>query len=105
MITQEQLVEYFAKQARRREERVAAALATLTPREALLVREAAVMGYVIGAREARDGQYPVPPDSAIVRDVVLGCISQNDSNPDHFKLIAAADEGRRPRVQKERKSF
>lgn len=97
----QELLEYLAAGDLRRARQVEDTLAALTPREALLVREAAVIGYVNGQQDAKAGHFDVPRDSDIVHMSVLGAISANGSNPNHFKLIAAAAEGRRPRVRKE----
>lgn len=101
MTTNEELYHYLVAQDSRRDREVAGALATLTAREALLVREAAVMGYVQGQMDAKVGFTEIPRDREIVRQVVLGCISMNGSNPRHYRLIAAAAEGRRPRARRE----
>lgn len=60
----------------------------LSERERLLVREAAVMGYVRGAysanaQAAREPIAPpeIPPDSAIVLDVLAACDAHRDLYP------------------------
>ncbi len=88
------LVRVFAAGDRRRAAQVERTVETLTPREARLVREAAVMGYVEGAMDAAPTKRGnIPPDSAIVAQVVVACIA----NEERFGMIAAASEGRRPR--------
>lgn len=99
-VTNEELVRYLKAMEDQEATRVRRAMETLTPREAFLVREAAVMGYVQGQADAKAGYGAIPRDSTIVRYTVLGCISQNDSNPQQFRLIAAAAEGRRPRASR-----
>lgn len=53
---------------------------TLTTREIRLVREAAVMGYVQGAK---NGPYrkTIPHDSEILREVLEGCLAHADLYP------------------------
>lgn len=93
-IIEADLVRALAAGDRRRVAQVERTLETLTPREARLVREAAVMGYVQGAMDHHPDHRPaIQPDSQIVAQVVLGCIS----NEERFGMIAAASEGRRPR--------
>lgn len=93
------LGEMFADNQRRREERAARALETMTPRERQLVREAAVMGYVQGVRSTDGGhRATIPPDSQILADVLIACASFADL----YQFIAAAGEGKRPRVRKPR---
>lgn len=89
------LLRVFADGERRRAAQVERTLETLTPRERRLVREAAVMGYVEGAMDAAPTKRGnIPQDSAIVAQVVLACISASE----RFGMIAAASEGRRPRM-------
>ena len=83
------LLSYFAARDQQRAEQVAARLARFTDRERRLVREAAVMGYVLGHMSGevygRQGGKPmaarIPKDSAIVAEVVLACDSQSDLYP------------------------
>lgn len=100
------LLRYLADRDRKRSEAVNRALATLTPHERRLVREAAVMGYVRGAMAGRsratlgepaDGE--IPKDSAIVTQVVDACIAMGHLYP----YLAAASEGRRRRVTRKRR--
>ncbi len=67
--------------------RTEATLTGLTDRERALVREAAVMGFVRGARYPRD--VDVPPDSAIVAEVVYACRAFPDLHP----LLGGRAEG------------
>jgi hypothetical protein len=101
-----ELVQYFAARRQQRADAVNRALDTLRPYERRLVREAAVMGYVRGAMagrsratlgEPRDGD--VPPDAAILADVLAACISMSDIYP----YIAEAADGRRRRITKSRR--
>lgn len=95
-IDDEVLLRYLFGREEARRRQVHETLATLTPREARLVREAAVMGFVRGSMAGRAGQTDIPRDSDIVHEVVLGCSSM----PEHYRLIAAASEGRRPREKR-----
>lgn len=74
----EELRTYIAARDRERSERVLAALEALTPRERLLIKEAAVMGYVQGVM-APDSA--IPTDSIILRNVVAGCLDASDLYP------------------------
>ena len=92
----EALVEYLIGREEGRERQVRETLAVLTPREAQLVREAAVMGYVQGNRAGAVGHTAIPRDRDIVHEVVLSCSSM----PEYYRLIGAASEGRRPREKR-----
>lgn len=74
------LLDYLAKRDAERADAVQERLATLTERERLLIKEAAVMGYVQGVR---NGPYrdKIPGDRAILAEVVQACISFNDLYP------------------------
>lgn len=98
------LLRYFEACERQRAEAINRALATLTPFERRLVREAAVMGYVRGAMagrsraglgEPRDGD--VPSDASILADVIGACIAMD------YPYLAAASRGQRRRVTKNRR--
>lgn len=83
------LLRYLAVRDQQRADQVTARLARFEGREQLLVREATVMGYVLGhmAGEVagRRGDPPnerrIPPDSRIVAEVLLGCASQSELYP------------------------
>lgn len=79
----DEILRYFAARDRERAEQVDQALAALTDRERALVREAAVMAYVRGVMAAggtsRDVQ--IPPDMAVVREVVAACQVMPDLYP------------------------
>ncbi len=77
------LAEYLDARAGHRARQIADVLGALTPREQALVREAAVMGYVRGVCLGE----PIPPDSTIVADVVLGCLTF----PDQYPTIARGE--------------
>lgn len=78
----EDLLRYLAVRDEMHQREVAEALAALSPREQLLVREAAVMGYVRGMLHVPGGfKATVPTDSAIVADVVSACIAMSDRYP------------------------
>lgn len=73
------LVRYLATRDQQRATAVQAFLDALTPRERWLVHEAAVMGWVLGARSVPDGwQQEVPKDEEIVASVVAHCQSTSD---------------------------
>lgn len=76
----ELLAGYLDTRAQQRAEAVRARLERLSHRERALVREAAVMGYVHGATFGphRD---KIPPDSAILAEVVEACIAHSDLYP------------------------
>ncbi|MEU8158138.1 hypothetical protein AB0B94_31170 [Micromonospora sp. NPDC048986] len=92
------LLEYFAARERQRAETINKALATLSPYERRLVREAAVMGYVRGAMAGKHRE-DVPGDGAILAEVLGACITMGDLYP----YLAAASEGCRRRVTKSRR--
>lgn len=75
--------------------RVARAWAALTAREQQLLREAAVMGYVQGARVPQDA--PIPAD----RDLVLTVISACQSMGDLYPLTASLGAHATPRSERE----
>ncbi|GIM88861.1 hypothetical protein [Paractinoplanes toevensis] len=92
---------------RRRATRANTALSVLSRYERRLVREAAVMGYVLGRQDgyikARQGASTsdsggYPKDSAILQDVIEHC----DSTSDRFPYLAAACAGQRRRVTRAR---
>jgi hypothetical protein len=57
------------------------AIGRLSPREQRLVREAAVMGYVLGGLGHRPFDEPVPPDTHIYRYVVCEAVKKGDLFP------------------------
>lgn len=73
-----QLAAYFETRAVQREQEINDRLAQLTPRERSLVRDAAVMGYVLGRGDER-AKVDFPKDTPIFRAVVLGAI-RDDAN-------------------------
>lgn len=75
----EKLLAYFAKREQQRHERVDTALMRRTSDELRLMREAAVMGYVLGKQTSRDEA--VPGDLAILRSVVAACLAHSDLYP------------------------
>jgi hypothetical protein len=91
-----QMMSLVAEQARAREMAAIRAWDRLTDHEKSLVREAAVMGYVLGQfpteehkdEMGREGR-PVPRDSSIVEAVLEGALA----NPDLYPALAGeADE-------------
>jgi hypothetical protein len=83
---------YFALREPERAERGARTFAALTDREVLLVREAAVMGFVRGGMHANPGSRVEPPaDSAIVAEVIGACLDM----PDLYPTLAAIEAGAR----------
>lgn len=88
----------FAEGRRRRGERVGVALTTLTRYERRLVREAAVMGYVLGRQDGQLRVEPFPKDSTILHDVIEHC----DTLAHLYPYLAAACDGRRRRVTRAR---
>lgn len=81
MITQadEFLIDYLTRRDAERADNAASAFAALTERERLLVREAAVMGYVRGTMAPKGEK--IPKDSAITQEVVTACLSFPDLYP------------------------
>lgn len=67
-----QLAAYFETRARQREQETDDRLAELTPRERSLVRDAAVMGYVLGRMHPEDE--PHPKDTPVMRAVVYAAL-------------------------------
>jgi hypothetical protein len=76
------LMRYLAARDQQRAEAVESVLAGLTPRERLLVKEAAVMGFVRGTiHGGGHSAPPAPADSRIVVEVVNACLSMPDIYP------------------------
>lgn len=73
------LVDYLAQRDADRAAAVTEVLAGLTPREYLLVKEAAVMGYVQGLMRS-EGDHGFK-DSAVLGRVIDGCLSHSDLYP------------------------
>lgn len=71
------LLDYFKESAQRREAAIDERLAELTPRERSLVRDAAVMGHVLGSLY-REGE-PYPKDTAVMRAVVYAALREDES--------------------------
>lgn len=102
------LVRMFAANQERRASRANTAFELLRPYERRIVREAAVMGYVLGHGAGRlDGvqnrsqaeiQAGWPKDFAVLREVIEHC----DSTSDLYPYLGAACDGRRRRVTKAR---
>lgn len=71
----EHLADYLAARDHERDDRVIHAIGALTAREQVLVREAAVMGYVQGALSTGGSVLgeKIPPDSVVLRRVVAAC--------------------------------
>jgi hypothetical protein len=74
------LVRYLAIRDQQRADAVRDTLATMTDRERALVREAAVMGYVTGAR-THAHRDRIPPDADILAEVVGACLAMDDLYP------------------------
>lgn len=88
----EGLAGYLTRRQAQRDRDTEAAWMRLSAREQLLVREAAVMGYVQGVRAAGSTNHTIiPPDRRIV-DLVLGSVP---SFTDLYPTLAAlfGDEG------------
>ena len=82
-VTDEALLNYLATMERSRQEQAKEMYRRLTRRERRILREAAVMGFVLGTwsgikpGNGRD----MPPDSKIVELVLNSCQSQKDLYP------------------------
>ena len=74
----EWLLQYIAGRDAARATAVANTLTALTERELLLVKEAAVMGWVEGIRHH---DLPCPKDLKILTTVVDACLSHGDLYP------------------------
>lgn len=87
------LMGYLATREQQRQANITAALERLSDRERLLIREAAVMGYVQGrfSVAASDGT-PIPPDSQVLALVVDGCLAMGDRYPLISGYIAPDEE-------------
>lgn len=82
MTAADRLLDYFRVREQARADHVAEALTALTDRERALVLEAAVMGYVRGAIHGAGHRAPnVPPDSAILAEVVDACLAMPNLYP------------------------
>lgn len=103
------LARVFAASAQRRLKRAATAWALLRPYERRLVKEAAVMGYVLGERAGRVTASGVrqqmgrpepafPADADILRQVIEHC----DATSNTYPYLADACSGRRRRVTRKR---
>jgi len=74
----DRLTAYFETRARQREQEIDDRLAELTPRERSLVRDAAVMGYVLGRMDER-AKVEFPKDTPIFRGVVLAALRDDEN--------------------------
>ncbi|MEU3903273.1 hypothetical protein AB0F20_05590 [Streptomyces goshikiensis] len=90
-----QIAAYFEANARRREQEIDDRLAELTPRERSLVRDAAVMGYVLGRMDER-AKVEFPKDTPIFRGVVLAALRDDDN---FHVLRGACDQYTEPAAQ------
>lgn len=104
-----ELVDYLDTRRQQRANRADRAFALLRPYERRIVREAAVMGYVLGRQDgmvkgrrgdslAFDDGSDFPKDFDIVWQVLQHC----DSTADKFPYLADACAGRRRRVTRKR---
>lgn len=76
------LISYMEQRGIARADAVDEFLKTLSERELLLVKDAAVMGYVRGTLHGRHGKAEdFPKDSAILFEVVDACFSHPDLYP------------------------
>lgn len=76
-----ELMAYFAGRQRQRAQAVADVLNRLTERELLLVKEAAVMGFVQGVMHQRDTGDKIPGDRAILMSVVEDVLAFPENYP------------------------
>jgi hypothetical protein len=82
MTTPAELAAYFETRARQREQDIDERLAELTPRERSLVRDAAVMGYVLGRQDER-AKAEFPKDTPIQRAVVYAALREDE----HYAVL------------------
>lgn len=87
----DRIIRYLAARDRERDDRVNRALGSLTERERALVREASVMGYVLG-RQGAGAEGAFPKDSDIVWSVIDACHAVGDPYP---TINALTDDGDR----------
>lgn len=87
------LIRYLTERDTQRGNAVADVLASLTERELLLVKEAAVMGYVRGKISL--SKEKVPRDSAILTEVVDACLASSDLYP----VITSVTEQPKPAAE------
>lgn len=73
------MIEYLRNRDDARVAAVAAVIDSLTPWERLLVKEAAVMGYVQGRRHLEDE--PQPKDGTVLARVIDACLACPDLYP------------------------
>jgi hypothetical protein len=78
MTTPAELAAYFETRAQQREQDIDERLAELTPRERSLVRDAAVMGYVLGRMDER-AKTEFPKDTPITRAVVYAALREDEN--------------------------
>ncbi|WP_042400079.1 hypothetical protein [Streptacidiphilus carbonis] len=76
------LLTLFANRAAERRQQAAERFGTFTERERVLMKEAAVMGYVQGTRHPKGDDFP--KDSWILSTVIEACLS----NPDLYRTIS-----------------
>ncbi|MFI5891949.1 hypothetical protein ACIA5D_17750 [Actinoplanes sp. NPDC051513] len=104
------LARMLAAGQQRRAARAQTALETLRSYERRILREAAVMGYVLGYQSGNldgrtgiggplDKNNRIPPDSEILRRVIEHC----DSTDDLYPFLAAACDRRRRSITKARR--
>lgn len=77
-----ELAAYLVTRAQQREQEIDERLAELTPRERSLVRDAAVMGYVLGRMDER-ARVEFPKDTPIMRGVVYAALREDE----HYAVL------------------
>jgi hypothetical protein len=80
-----ELLAYMAKREQQRHKQVASALEARTPAERTLMKEAVVMGYVLGTRASRDEEIPL--DAVILQGVIAACLN----SPDLYPAVSASE--------------
>lgn len=75
-IDDQELFDYLAIRAAQREQDIDERLAQLTPRERSLIRDTAVMGYVLGYMDGKVG-IEFPKDTPIMRAVVYAALRED----------------------------
>lgn len=78
MDTPNELVDYMVSRDRQRHEQVIKTLEALTETQRALMKEMAVMGYVLGRQANR---VPVPQDWIILWNVIAACLELPDLYP------------------------
>jgi hypothetical protein len=103
--TSSALRDYLAVRGEERARAVGLTCEAMNPREAALVREAAVMGYVQGVQACQawasaghpfltEGAPPIPPDSVVLATTVDACLAFRDLYPVMARMLRVGQRRR-----------